>query len=170
MSNNVQALNDAERGVAENVFAVDLPPPTTTPPMSQATTRVNSVADLKANPPPLPTSDLPLPDEKKVEADAALAVVKKEASASNAKKPAPPKAKWKRASRWVRFNLWYNTYRSVIYASELHSLSATNGIQSFALLQEILYSRCDVERHRDSASSAQRLDLPPPLYRRFRSR
>ena len=113
MSNPTQALNDAERGVAENVFPVDLPPPAT--PMSGGTTRVNSLADLKMaqqSPPPLPISEKPLSDEKKAEVSVAVADVKKESSAVDGKKkPAPAKPKWKRASKWVQFKLWYNTYR-----------------------------------------------------------
>ncbi|OCB85780.1 hypothetical protein A7U60_g7132 [Sanghuangporus baumii] len=103
--NNDIALNDAERGVAENVYAVDLPPPPTS--ASEGPTRINSVADLKKLPPPLHSSDeKPLASEKKVE----TVVVTKEVS-NAVKKPSPPKPKWKRASRWVRFKLWYNTYR-----------------------------------------------------------
>lgn len=113
MSNTIPALDDAERGVAENVFPVDLPPPAT--PMSGFTTRVNSVADMKAAqqspPPPFPLSEKPLSDEKKADVAVAVAAVKKESSPLDGKKPAPAKPKWKRASRWVRFKLWYNTYR-----------------------------------------------------------
>lgn len=106
MANSEQALHDAERGVAEQVYAVDLPmPPSLT--ASEGPTRINSVADLKDLPPPLPTSDeKPLASEKKVE----TVTVAKEVSTA-VKKPSPPKPKWKRASRWVRFKLWYNTYR-----------------------------------------------------------
>lgn len=111
MSDNVQSLNDAELGVAEKVFAIDLPSPPP-PALSGATTRVNSSADLKPATVTDTTTNLtdkPVLDEKK---PAENAVVKKEAAASPAqKKPAPSKPKWKRASRWVRFRLWYNTYR-----------------------------------------------------------
>lgn len=104
MSNDI-ALNDAERGVAENVYTVGLPPAPV--PASEGPTRINSVADLKESPPPLPSSDeKPLASEKKTE----TVVVTKEVS-NAPKKPSPPKPKWKRASRWVRFKLWYNTYR-----------------------------------------------------------
>ena len=114
MSSTDQAHNDAERGVSEHVFAVELPPP---PPItaSEGPTRVNSSADLKdaavpeVPPPPLTATDEKVVvDEKKVEV---TTVVKREVPAPGAKKPAPPKPKWKRASRWVRFKLWYNTYR-----------------------------------------------------------
>lgn len=117
MSNVDQAHNDAERGVAEQVYAVELPPPPMT--ASEGPTRVNSSYDLKDTavpalpdvpPPPLTSADEKVVvDEKKGE----VAVVKKDTPAPGAKKPAPSKPKWKRASRWVRFNLWYNTYRYV---------------------------------------------------------
>lgn len=115
MSSVDQAHNDAERGVAEAVYAVELPPPMTA---SEGPTRVNSTLDLKDSavpalpdvpPPPLTAADEKVViDEKKGEVSV---VVKKEAATPGAKKPAPPKPKWKRASRWVRFKLWYNTYR-----------------------------------------------------------
>lgn len=104
--NSDQAHNDAERGVSEIVYAIDLPPPP--PTGSEGPTRINSAADLKDLPPPLPSSDeKPFASEKKVDG---LAVTK-EMIPSAVKKPAASKAKWQRASRWVRFKLWYNTYR-----------------------------------------------------------
>lgn len=100
-----QTHNDAERGLAETVFAVDLPSPPAT--ASEGPTRINSVADLKDSPPPLPSSDeKALANETKAE----VVTATKEVS-TVPKKPTPPKPKWKRASRWVRFKLWYNTYR-----------------------------------------------------------
>ena len=108
-SNNI--LDQAEKGLAEAV----LPNYHLSPPSScdedPAKTATNSVTDLK------------LYDEKKVyEVDVKVAtaevqakpektevsqqVVKKEASSK-------PKPKFKRASLWIRFNLWYNTYRFV---------------------------------------------------------
>ena len=105
MLNNDQAQNDAERGVSETVFAVDLPSTPFT--ASGGPTRINSAADLKDSSPPLPSSDeKPLATEKKVE----VVTTTKEV-ASTPKRPAPSKPKWKRASRWVRFKLWFNTYR-----------------------------------------------------------
>lgn len=113
MSSNI-ALNDAEGGVSENVYAVDLPPPP--PPLSiagsGATTRVNSHQDLRdlPPPPPLPLDEKPLADEKPFADEKKIDFTLKPASEkAPAKKPSP--AKWKRASRWVRFKLWYNTYR-----------------------------------------------------------
>lgn len=110
MSSNA-ALNDAEAGVAEKVYAVDLlpPPPAHESANSGATTRVNSVQDLKALPPPLPIDEKPLADVKK-DADVKVSLPGTDGKPA-AKKPSPPK--WKRASRWVRFKLWYNTYRYV---------------------------------------------------------
>lgn len=112
---NSQALNDAENGVAENVFPVSLPPPH---PMSGDTTRVNSSTDLKAAlelPPPLPLDEKAvLADEKKTEM--AVPPVKKDVP-----RPAASKAKWKRASRWTRFKLWYNTYRYAYSAALINT-------------------------------------------------
>lgn len=103
------SADDAERGLADLVlpppFAVAVPLPAA----SGQTTRVNSAEDLKARadadaPPPLPANEkaqLVLADEKRN-----LDLV--------APKPAAPAAKPKpkrRASRWTRFKLWYNTYR-----------------------------------------------------------
>ncbi|THH07540.1 hypothetical protein EW145_g3316 [Phellinidium pouzarii] len=103
MSDNIQAQNDAERGVADNVFAIDLSSP---PPPSEGPTRANSLKNMP--PPPLQSTDeKALVDEKKI----GVVAVVKEVPAPAAKKPTPPKPKWKRASRWVRFKLWYNTYR-----------------------------------------------------------
>ena len=107
-SNNV--LDLAEKGLAEAV----LPSYHLTPPCEEdpAKTATNSVTDLK------------LYDEKKAfEVDVKVAAVEakisqdasaeKEVSQQVVKKEnsPKPKPKRKRASRWIRFNLWYNTYR-----------------------------------------------------------
>ena len=101
-------VSDAERGVADNVFTVDLPPPP--PPTSEGPTRVNSAIDLKQTDPPS------LSVEEKEKALALASEKKPDPPASKEKAPkkaAPPKFKFKRASHWVRFKLWYNTYRLV---------------------------------------------------------
>ena len=97
--------NDAERGIAENVFTVDLPPPP--PLMSEGPTRVNSSVDLKQTDPPslsIVEKEKALDPEKKM--DVAVTTKEKQQAPKKA-----PKFKFKRASRWVRFKLWYNTYR-----------------------------------------------------------
>ncbi|TDL23046.1 hypothetical protein BD410DRAFT_787876 [Rickenella mellea] len=93
------ALNDAERGLAENVFPVSLPEPIP----SAMTTRANSLADLKGG-----DKKPEFPDEKK----SALPSLPTPPLAVTAPAPAPaPRKPRKKASRMVRFRLWYNTYR-----------------------------------------------------------
>lgn len=99
------AHDDAERGISEKVFAVDLPPPPISA-ASEGPTRINSSADLKSESNALPSVDEKALLEKKLE----VVTTTKEVAPAK-KKPGPPKPKWKRASRWVRFKLWYNTYR-----------------------------------------------------------
>ena len=101
-------MRDAEQGIADIVLpavSIALPPPA----FSEATTRSNSSSDLKECPPSLKgdekTQAVVIPvDEKKTAAPPAKPL-------QSSGKPAPGKPKWKSASRWVRFKLWYNTYR-----------------------------------------------------------
>ena len=94
------AYNDAERGVSEDVYTVSLPPSSVTdsPKQDPQGPPSNEKLDIQCATPPSQ-------DEKKAVAPPAIPAPKREG------KPAPAKPKWKRASRWVRFKLWYNTYR-----------------------------------------------------------
>ena len=109
--NSNYLVDQAEKGCAEAVFPKSyLSPPCDEDPAKTAT---NSVTDLKVY------------DEKKVyDVEAKITVVEdKVISTEKAESyPSPivkkdatqkPKPKRKRASLWIRFNLWYNTYRFV---------------------------------------------------------
>lgn len=107
--NSNYRVDQAEKGCAEAIFPKShLSPPCDGDPAKTSTNSYRKVYDKK----------------KVYDVDAKVAVVEdKSISTENAessslpvvKKDATqkPKPKRKRASLWIRFNLWYNTYRFV---------------------------------------------------------
>ncbi|TFK51097.1 hypothetical protein OE88DRAFT_1681056 [Heliocybe sulcata] len=87
MSERAVAINDPEKGTLDNVISF----PNTNARLSLTYVDLNNSK---------PTTDI----VTKVEVTAS-------APAPAPKKLAPGKATWKRANRWTRFLLWYNTYR-----------------------------------------------------------
>ena len=110
---DIAALNDAEKGVADAV----LPPALNV--QSGDVTRVNSVADFKSADEKRPAANdqlatvPPLPTLSKDKSGALVTVAPSEKPAAEKPKSKPPPKK--RASRWVRFKIWYNTYRFVSF-------------------------------------------------------
>ncbi len=100
-------LKDAEAGLADTL----LPPNPSLFSASGTTTRVNSTSDLSE------LKVVKVSSNEKVPYIAALPVVTKKDSSSP-----PSKPKRKRASRWIRFKLWYNTYRYACMNSHSPSL------------------------------------------------
>ena len=114
---NIHSVDQAERGLAEVVLPSY---PASAYHEDAIKTAVNSVTDLKTDEKKSSDADVKVTatavDEKQTSPQteknetSALPDVKKDASLTKDSKPKP---KRKRASKWIQFSLWYNTYRFV---------------------------------------------------------
>ena len=113
--NDTHLVDQAERGVIEPVLPSY---PASAYHEDAAKTAVNSMTDLKMDEKkrtseadvkvtPVEEKQSPLTGKNDT---SALPVVKKDAKPAKDSKPKP---KRKRASKWIQFTLWYNTYRLV---------------------------------------------------------
>lgn len=139
--------DDAEKAIVDNnglAVTITFPPSNNSSP---SVSRETSEAHMKHHTkplPPLPPPGLPLP----------ATAVPKELK--------PPAKRKPRASRWIRFQLWFNTYRYAEHCSI--SSSALIGVQQILHL-------CDVYQSRWHNSCSEReMGIPSAVHWRMRSR
>jgi len=148
------AIDDAEKGVVDQELVpihVALPLAHSDSSMTASTT-VSSTTACEVVPPKAPSEKPEAPSSVVPRPPALVA-------------PAKKLVERRRASRWVRFQLWFNTYR---YARISGTIVNYTPLMPY-FEQKILYNRHDFKSHRYFPHHPGRLEIPTAVHWCIRS-